>query len=85
MRRRSPKKAALVQAPSPDDDFRAGIIRDAIIRAGLSNGAEEWQSSEKLPEQAPVKRPKVDETATAGQATEIMNPAIENRGVHPLY
>lgn len=85
MRRRSPKKAALVQAPSPDDDLRAGLIRDAIIRAGLSQGAAEWQSYDAVPEQAPVKRQKVDETATAGKATEIMKPAIEDRGVDRLH
>ena len=76
-----------MQAPSPDDETRAAIIRDAIIRAGLSKGAEEWQSQE----QAPVKRQKLDEAATAGYAKEIMNPArsepaaMDDRTLYPLH
>lgn len=80
-----------MQASLQTDEARAAIIRDAIIRAGLSKGAEEWQSCDRLPEQAPAKRQKVDEAATAGYAAEMSKPArseqaaIDDRTLYPLH
>ena len=91
MGRRSRKNTSAMQAPSQDDETRAAIIRDAIIRVGLSQGAQEWQSYDRLPEQAPAKRQKVDETATAGYAAEISKPvrseqaAPDDRTLYPLH
>ena len=74
---RAKKKDPPVQATSPDDELRAGIIRDAMIHAGLGTfGAQQHKQQHKLPEDAPEqKRQKVDTAATAGYAAQMMKPA----------
>lgn len=66
-----------MQAMSRDDEARAGIIRNAMIHAGLcTSGAQDEERQHKLPEEAQsMKRQKVDKAATAEYAAEIMKPA----------
>lgn len=66
-----------MQAMSPDDEMRAGIIRDAMMHAGLrTSRAQDEERQHKLPEAGPsMKRQKVDKAATAGYAAETMKPA----------
>ena len=93
MGRRSTKtvKRMRMQASSQDDETRAAIIRDAMIRAGLSNGAQEWLSYDQVPEQAPAKRQKLDEAGTAAYAQETTKPArgeqaaMDDRTLYPLH
>ena len=93
MGRRSRKNGAAVQASSVDDAIRAGIIRDAISRMTLPTAAQQIVNRHDIPAQPEptVKRQKLDEAATAGYATEIMNPArseqaaMDDRTLYPLH
>ena len=74
---RPKKKDAPVQVAAPDDELRAGIIRDAMLHAGLlSSRAQDDQHLHNPQEAGPsTKRQKVDRAASAGYAAQIMRPA----------